>query len=139
MVKRKTAPVIIENLKGKVLLILRDNKPSIPYPNYWTVLGGFVEKGETPKQAVAREAKEELDYTIINFKFFKKYFSEDKKRNLKKEHNVFYSVGDYKLSDFKLQEGQEIRFLSKTEIQKLKMTPIGREIILDYFENHPKN
>jgi len=137
MIKKKTVPLIIENLEGRVLLMLRDNKLTIPYPNYWTLLGGFVEEGETLEEALKREIMEELNYKIKDFKFFGKYFSEDKERNLLKEHNVFYTVGDYKCSDFDLGEGQEIRFFSKDEILKLKVPPIARKIILDYF-NHPK-
>ena len=42
---------------GKFLFFLRDNKPDIPHPNKWDLLGGGMEEGETPQQAVEREIK----------------------------------------------------------------------------------
>ena len=44
----------------KLLVILRDDDPSIPFPNVWDFPGGGREKGETPFETVAREVKEEV-------------------------------------------------------------------------------
>ena len=43
-----------------VLTILRDDKPSIPWPNMWELPGGGREGDETPFECVAREVFEEL-------------------------------------------------------------------------------
>ena len=43
-----------------VLTILRDDKPSIPWPNMWELPGGGREGDETPFECVAREVYEEL-------------------------------------------------------------------------------
>ena len=43
-----------------VLTILRDYKPSIPWPNMWELPGGGREGDETPFECVAREVFEEL-------------------------------------------------------------------------------
>lgn len=46
--------------KGKMLLLLRDNKPTISCPNMWSALGGGIEEGESPEEAIRRELKEEM-------------------------------------------------------------------------------
>lgn len=121
--------LIIENLKGQVLLMLRDDKSTIPYPNCWAFIGGHIEEGETPEQALVREVKEELDYDLKKYDFFKKYACEE--GNI----SVFYIKGDYKIEDFRLGEGQKIQFFSKKEIQKLKTAYTDKEMLMDYFKN----
>ncbi|GMQ79629.1 MAG: hypothetical protein BMS9Abin03_055 [Thermodesulfobacteriota bacterium] len=43
--KRKGTSIIFVNDKKQVLLLLRDDKPGIPYPNMWDVPGGHVDEG----------------------------------------------------------------------------------------------
>ena len=45
---------------GKLLTILRDDKPSIPWPNMWELPGGGCEGDESPFECAAREVYEEL-------------------------------------------------------------------------------
>lgn len=45
---------------GRILTILRDDKPTIPWPNLWELPGGGREGNETPFECVAREVYEEL-------------------------------------------------------------------------------
>ena len=47
---RPQCSLILENAKGEVLMQLRDNKPSIPYPNCLGTFGGQIEEGETPER-----------------------------------------------------------------------------------------
>ena len=70
---KQIAAIILENDKGEFLLYLRDNKPGIPFPDHWDLIGGHVEKGETPEEALVREVKEELDIDLKEYKFYKKY------------------------------------------------------------------
>lgn len=50
--------------KGRVLAILRDNKPSINFPGHWDFPGGSREKNEKPEDVAIREIKEELNIEI---------------------------------------------------------------------------
>jgi 8-oxo-dGTP pyrophosphatase MutT (NUDIX family) len=40
---------------------LRDSKPSMFWPGHWGCFGGGVDKGEDPRQTLARELREELE------------------------------------------------------------------------------
>ena len=46
--------------EDRILTILRDDKPSIPWPNMWELPGGGRERNESPFECVAREVYEEL-------------------------------------------------------------------------------
>lgn len=51
----------------------------VSYPGYWSIFGGIIEAGETPKEAAGRELYEETKI-FIDFKdisFFKKIKNQD--------------------------------------------------------------
>ena len=58
---------------SKILLLLRDNNPSIPAPNCWSVIGGCPEKDESPEQTFLREVKEEANLNLTNYNLIQKY------------------------------------------------------------------
>lgn len=62
----RTVDAVIEDGRGNVVLIKRKYPP---FKDFYALPGGFIEKGETPKQAVKREIKEE---TNLNIKIIKK-------------------------------------------------------------------
>ena len=45
---------------GQILTILRDDKPTIPWPNLWDLPGGGREGNESPFECATREVYEEL-------------------------------------------------------------------------------
>jgi len=48
----------------RLVSILRDKDPEIPYPDMWDLPGGGREAGESPEACVLRELKEELSLTL---------------------------------------------------------------------------
>ncbi|MBR9652329.1 NUDIX domain-containing protein [Thalassovita aquimarina] len=48
----------------KLAVMLRDEKPGIPWPGYWDFPGGGSNPGETPEQCVIRETREELSVVL---------------------------------------------------------------------------
>lgn len=50
--------VMIENQRGE-LLVVKAN-----YKSYWSLPGGWIDKGESPLQAAVREISEEIGYEI---------------------------------------------------------------------------
>ena len=51
---KQIAQVLLLDRHNRLLIYLRDNKPEIPFPNYWDFCGGHVEVGETPEHALVR-------------------------------------------------------------------------------------
>ncbi|SMP22679.1 NUDIX hydrolase [Shimia sagamensis] len=49
---------------GRLVSILRDNDPEIPYPDMWDLPGGGREGSESPEACVLRELKEELALSL---------------------------------------------------------------------------
>lgn len=60
----KVSGVILINEKDEFLLYLRDNKPGIPFPNCWDIIGGHFEQGENAFDALKREVHEEIGLEI---------------------------------------------------------------------------
>ncbi|MCC9293486.1 (deoxy)nucleoside triphosphate pyrophosphohydrolase [Clostridium sp. MT-14] len=58
----KVVGAIIENKDKEILCALRSPKMSLP--NRWEFPGGKIEQGETFKQAIEREIREELSCTV---------------------------------------------------------------------------
>ena len=58
--KQQACTMFFLNPRGEVLLLLRDDKPEIPYPNTWDLPGGHVEGSESPSECISREMGEEL-------------------------------------------------------------------------------
>ena len=53
-----SAGVLIENNDGELLVVKSDYKP------YWSIPGGMIEAGESPREAAAREVGEEIGFEI---------------------------------------------------------------------------
>jgi 8-oxo-dGTP diphosphatase len=69
---KEIAQVLLFDREGKLLIYLRDNKPEIPFPDYWDFFGGHIEEGETPDQALVREVGEELGVRLETWQFFRR-------------------------------------------------------------------
>ena len=52
---------------GQILTILRDDKPTIPWPNLWELPGGGREGDESPFECVAREVYEKLGIHLTEY------------------------------------------------------------------------
>jgi 8-oxo-dGTP diphosphatase len=64
---KKNAVAVIVDSDNKILLLKRSSKPNIWQPSKWGLVGGEIEKGETPQQAIEREIKEETNLEINKF------------------------------------------------------------------------
>jgi len=127
--------VFIKNKKlNKYLFFLRDNKSGIPNPNMWGALGGGIEKGETPIQALKREIAEESNIVIYDIKYLGsnkvEHFVKDTKHVITGYY--FTALTDFELDEIELFEGQRLDFFTLEEAKKMKniAPPILRAIDL---------
>ncbi len=131
MKKKEGASIIFINSKREVLLLLRDKKKDIPYPNHWDVLGGNVEEDEAPKECILREMKEEIELNLRNPELFKVYDMEDR------TEYTFWQKKDLDISQIRLHEGQRLQWFSENDVKKMKKKEIAfgfKTILLDFFK-----
>ena len=132
---KKIAAIIFENEEGEILLYLRDNKPGIPFPNHWDLIGGHVEEGETPEEALVREVKEELDFDLKEYRFYKKYecLKEDAYENIK---YIYTGRINIPLEEITLLEGERPQYFSREEIPNVRFANILRTIVMEYISEN---
>jgi len=131
---KEIAAIILENDKGEFLLYLRDNKPGIPFPDHWDLIGGHVEDGETPEQALVREVKEELDIDLKEYTFYKRYecLTGDAYENIK---YIFTGKINIPIEEITLLEGVRPQYFTREEIPHVKFANILKSIVLDYIND----
>ena len=123
------AGIIFLNSNNEVLLLLRDNNQSIPYPNMWDIPGGKVEKNEIPEETVRREMKEEMEISNLGeIKLFNIFTSE----NL--TDYIFWKRFDIIPEDIKLQEGQKIKYFNREQIRDMKLAFNYNEVLEKFFD-----
>ena len=127
MNKLQGSVIILFNSDNKILLVLRDNKDSIPFPNTWNLLGGFIEKGESPEECIRREIREEIEIELGNINLFQKY------NVYNREHYIFWKQIDLDLTQIKLNEGQRLAYFSKDEFEKYQLAFQCNKILNDFF------
>jgi len=129
------AAIILENDKGEFLLALRDDKSWIPFPNHWDLIGGHVEEGETPEEALVREVKEELDIDIKEYTFYKKYecLTGDAYANTK---YIYSGKINIPIEEVTLLEGQRPQYFSREEIPDVRFANIIKSIVMDFIRDH---
>jgi 8-oxo-dGTP diphosphatase len=127
------AGIILLNSNNEVLLILRDNKQEIPYPNMWDIPGGMVEKNETAVEAIKREIYEELGLKKLGkIKLFNIFTSE----NI--TDYIFWKKIDLIPEEIELKEGQKIKYFNKEQIENIILAFNYNEV-MDKFFKYLKN
>ena len=120
----------------KVLTILRDDKPTIPWPNLWELPGGGREGNESPFECAAREVYEELgihldEDCLLWSKIYPSVIFKDKQSvfmvgQLRQEQFDNITFGD---------EGQAYKLMSIEEfLSSSQVVPQLQERLKDYLK-----
>jgi 8-oxo-dGTP diphosphatase len=119
----------------RVLLVRRDNTPSIPFPDHLDILGGHTEEGETPEDTVVREIAEELDdlrsgrpFVLTGHRLFTVYTDA---RGV--TDSVFCKEADFGLADVRLKEGQELVWVTEDEARRTPLAFGYNDILAEFF------
>jgi 8-oxo-dGTP diphosphatase len=127
--KPKGTSLIFVNDRRQVLLFLRDDDPGIPYPNMWDLPGGHVENGETPRQCICREIKEEMGLDMEGIEPFSVVQFEDR------TEYVFYKRMNLAIDSIRLTEGQRLRWFSRDEVEKTPLAYGFNPILAAFFSD----
>ena len=118
MIRVPCVSIIIENSAKELLLLLRDDKPNIPCPNHWSLVGGAVEEGETPEIAMHRELLEEIGLKM-DLSFWKQYDRPYPQAIV--EQHIYTGKFDVENPAIVLGEGQVFSFFKPEKIKHLKI------------------
>jgi 8-oxo-dGTP diphosphatase len=132
--KKAGSGILFVNARSEVLLLLRDNKPEIPFPNCWDIPGGILEPGETPEECVIREMKEEIGEDITAPQLFRVYEYPDR------SDHVFWLRRHLEIECIELHEGQRLKWFSETEVAAApdNLFAFGfKDVILDFYCERP--
>jgi hypothetical protein len=104
------------------------------------LIGGEVEEGETPEEAIVRETGEELidlrtgrAFVLVGHKLFLSYVD---KRGC--EQSIFVCDVDLEIADLRLLEGQELTWIQRHEIESgFQMAYEFEEVLKQFFVQRP--
>ncbi|WP_229686142.1 NUDIX hydrolase [Longimycelium tulufanense] len=122
--------IILFNSDEHVLMYLRDDKPEIPYPGMWSLLGGMVEAGETPQECILRELYEEIGLRLDPNRV--RHFRTRQLDGELTEH-TFVATVDLDLTRVTLTEGQALRWFSADDIQRTTLAYGDNALLDDFF------
>ena len=139
-----TVAIAIIYREGRFLLQLRDNIPTIIHPGYWALFGGHLEAGETPEQALQREIKEEINYTVGEFYKFGCYQEERVTRH------VFHLPLFVDIDELTLFEGWDFALVGADDIRRgscyshnaqgiRPLAKVHQQILLEFLDKDVKN
>jgi len=128
---KQIAQILLFDRDRKLLLYLRDDKATIPFPNHWDLIGGHLEPGETPELALVREVKEEIGLELEQWKFFRRYEcrSGDAFPNIK---FIYYACVDASPAALTLYEGQRLTSIDADERHRYRFANILGRILEDF-------
>ena len=130
--RRRSGPegtlAIIRRSDGAVLMQLRDDRPDIAWPGYWTILGGGVEEGETSASAVVREVHEESGLRVSNLTLITHVVDKAGSGQRLAVYEAFMP-DDIEL---RLGEGRDLRFVGDEERRQLRIPPFVSDLLDTY-------
>lgn len=123
------AGIILLNSNNEVLLLLRDNKVDIPYPNMWDIPGGKVEENENPEFTVRREMHEELGILDLGYIDLFKIITSEKITDY-----IFWKRLDLDLNKIDLKEGQALEYFDLKKIQEIELAFNYNKVLEEFYK-----
>jgi 8-oxo-dGTP diphosphatase len=123
------ASIIFHNSSHQVLLVLRDDLPTIPYPDMWDLPGGHIEEHETAEECIVREMLEEIEINVEGCRLFRTYDFSDR------TEYVFVRPADFELEQITLHEGQRLQWFSREEAEQTELAYGFNQVLHDYFNS----
>ena len=126
---RAVSAIALYKTTGELLLQHRTSDAP-RFPEYWMFFGGEIEKGETPEQAVKREAVEELGYELTHPELVKvEHFF-----HAGSAYTVHVFIEQYDGRTLTLYEGQGMGWFLPKSTTNLLMTDLDRVLVKEIGE-----
>jgi 8-oxo-dGTP pyrophosphatase MutT (NUDIX family) len=124
MAVRDVSLLILYTATAQILLQHRTHD-AFTLPNHWAFFGGGIEAGETPVEALQREALEELAYAVQNpHLLLKQTVRDGQDLNMK-----YVFLEQYQDEPLRLGEGQAMGWFFPDDTHGLKMIDHDRVIV----------
>lgn len=117
--------------KNKYLVIKRSKNENV-YKEYWDIPGGLANQGETPREALIREVKEEVNLKIKPVKIIHEDSNLDKEKNMIFIRLVYLTNVENDFNNIKLDLLEHTEYKLITNIKELKeerIVPFLKEIL----------
>jgi len=128
---RRGCSILFINDHLEVLLLLRDDIPTIPYPGMWDIPGGHVEPGETSSACIVREMKEEMDLDLTGHQLFARIEFPDR------IEYTFWKHVNLDIDRIHLTEGQRLAWFSESKARITRLAYGFNRIIDRFFNERP--
>lgn len=123
--------ILFVNDRNDILLLLRDDKPEIRYPNMWDIPGGNVELGENPEECICREIKEEFGINITGYELFEKREFSDR------TEFTFWQRAVFDINTIILTEGQRLAWFSEQKVKSMRLAFEFNDTVNSFFKKAP--
>lgn len=123
---------IIVNKEEKILLVKRAEGEK-NFPGMWGLVSGWMEWGETVKQALKREAQEEIGVEVEIVKFCNRYYDGPRRHPTKTSvalpHICKIISGEPKANQ--PEEVEEVKWFSPQEIREMDLAYDHKQMLID--------
>lgn len=126
--------VVLVDAAGRILLQLRDDIPTIPFPGMWAIPGGMLEPGEAPLACVVREVEEELGARIPPAEVTHLL---TRTRSYGIEH-TFTARLDVAAEDIRLTEGQRVAWFPVAEAIAMELAYEDADVLREVAGRLPR-
>lgn len=113
-------------------LVTKRSKNENVYKEYWDIPGGLANLGETPREALIREVKEEVNLKIKPVKIIHEDSNLDKEKNMIFIRLVYLTNVEDDFNNIKLDPSEHTEYKLITNIKELKdekIVPFLKEIL----------
>ncbi|MEU6973595.1 NUDIX hydrolase [Kitasatospora aureofaciens] len=128
------AVAIITNLRGELLLHLRDDLDGVAWPGHWSLLGGGCDPGESPAEAIVRELDEEAGLAVDSLA---ELFETPDAHGSGQIITFFVGSWDGDETALPLAEGVKLQFFAPEHLPVLTIPPFIRDGIHRYLAAQP--
>lgn len=127
MVNNIDSSLILLTYKGKVLLMLRNNKQTVLKDNKWSFIGGTKEKNKSSEQSIFNEVEKQMSIKLTSVEFLSSSLYKEAKK-----YYYYAKLTDDNVNNIKRDEGQTLYFFTLLELEKLPLTTSTRSFVSKY-------